>query len=367
MKKQLSKKLSAVIIATMLFSASANAQIIYTDVNPDSTITCLGVSCIKSYNIDLNNDGISDYSISSIRNGNICQHGGAVYRSQVSVSAFNANAVVAVTSTTYPLAMSFNNVISSGLSLSTSGFVFSKYWGNCGTGALNLWPNSVDCYLGLKLIVGTNTYYGWARMQVVFGSQPTFTIKDYAYNSIPNQPILAGETSCTTPTVGLTQSGSLSFCAGDSVTFTANGTGYQYQWKKNNINIAGATSQTYVAKTAGIYKCKVTNSCASKGSGTRTVAVPCRNTDASMPSITSNELEHLSVYPNPATNAVTIKFPSDEAGEIQVVNLFGQIVYSEKINAEQTQVDVSKFAAGMYVIRWSSGENFETKTFSVTK
>ena len=78
-------------------------------------------------------------------------------------------------------------------------------------------------------------------------------------------------------------------------------------------------------------------------------------------------LEHLSVYPNPAINSVTIKFPSDEAGEIQVVNLFGQIVYSEKVNAEQTQVDVSRFATGMYVIRWSSGENFETKTFSVTK
>ena len=374
MKKQLLKKFSTFIIpiisGAMLFSASANAQIVYTDVNPDSTITFLGSSGIKSYNVDLNNDGISDYSISSVRNGNICQHGGMVYRSQVSVSAFNTNAVVAVTSTTYPLAMNFNNVISSGLSLSASGLVYSTYWGNCGTGSLNLWPNSVDRYLGLKLTVGANTYYGWARMLVVFGTQPTFTIKDYAYNSVPNQPIRAGETICTIPTVGLTQSGSLSFCAGDSVTFTANGTGYQYQWKKNNVNIAGATAKTYVAKTAGVYKCKVTNSCGSKGSGSRTVTVPCRNMDANV----VQELEHLSVYPNPATNFVTIKFPSDEAGEIQVVNLFGQVVYSEKINALQDsglpadiQVDVSSFAAGMYMIKWSSGENFETKTFSVTK
>jgi hypothetical protein len=195
------------------------------------------------------------------------------------------------------------------------------------------------------------------------GGNVSCTIKDYAYNSIPNQPILAGETSCTTPTVNLTQSGPLSFCNGDSVTLTANGTGYQYQWKKNNVNIAGATAKTYVAKTAGIYKCKVTNSCGSITSRTRTVTVPCRMTNDNM----VETLEHVSVYPNPATNAVTIKFPSDEAGEIQVVNLFGQIVYSGKVNAEQTQIDVSSFAAGMYVIRRNSGENFETKTFSVTK
>jgi uncharacterized delta-60 repeat protein len=75
----------------------------------------------------------------------------------------------------------------------------------------------------------------------------------------------------------------------------------------------------------------------------------------------------LQLFPNPATSSVTIKFHADEAGEIQIVNLFGQIVYSEKVNAEQTQIDVSRFAAGMYVISWSSGEQFETKTFSVTK
>ncbi|MBK7682281.1 MAG: T9SS type A sorting domain-containing protein [Bacteroidetes bacterium] len=64
---------------------------------------------------------------------------------------------------------------------------------------------------------------------------------------------------------------------------------------------------------------------------------------------------------------ITIKLLSNEAGEIQVVNLFGQIVYAGNVNTLETQMDVSNFADGMYVIRWSSGENVETKTFSVTK
>ena len=366
MKKQLQKKLSAFIVTAMMFSASANAQIVYTDVNPDYVISIPVVNPIPTdYNIDLNNDGISDYKISCLFGFAPCRF--RQYVSYVKVSALNTNAVVAV-GTTNPLAMNFNDGILSGLAFSTSGYLRYVSGGYCGSTTLGVWPNSLDRYLGLKLIVGANTYYGWVRIQVSVGVNPfSCTIKDYAYNSISNQSLLAGETSCTIPTVNLTQSGSLSFCNGDSVTLTANGTGYQYQWKKNNINIIGATAQTYVAKTAGIYKCTVTNSCGSKTSRTITVTVPCRSGDSSYLGTTTDELEHLSVYPNPATNAVTIKFPSDEAGEIQVVNLFGQIVYSEKVNAEQTQIDVSKFSAGMYVIRWSSGENFETKTFSVTK
>ena len=377
MKKQLLKRLSAFIVTAMMFSASANAQIIYTDVNPDSTITCIGSACTKSYNVDLNNDGVSDYSISSIRNGNICQHGGLVYRSSVSVSALNTNAVVAVTNTTYPLAMNFDNVISSGLSLSASGFVFNKYWGNCGTGTLNLWPNSVDRYLGLKLIVGANTYYGWARMQVVFGSQPTFIIKDYAYNTIPNQPIRAGETSCATPTVYLTQSGSLSFCNGDSVTLTANGTGYQYQWKKNNVNIAGATAKTYVAKTAGVYKCKVTNSCGSKGSGTRTVTLPCRLFDE----VFTEQLEspyELKIAPNPisleTSGSTTISFSLEQSEKVSLMifDFHGRLVktltdHFLEEGEHSVSWNIEEINAGVYFLKLQFGDFIKTEKLIITK
>ena len=77
------------------------------------------------------------------------------------------------------------------------------------------------------------------------------------------------------------------------------------------------------------------------------------------------ELEHLSVYPNPANNSITIKFPSDEAGEISIVNYLDEIVFSGRINEEQSQIDVNKFSPGMYVVRWRNGENFETKKLSV--
>jgi hypothetical protein len=48
-----------------------------------------------------------------------------------------------------------------------------------------------DVYFGLKLVVDSNTYYGWVRCDA---TDTSVTIKDYAYNSIPNGYILAGLT-----------------------------------------------------------------------------------------------------------------------------------------------------------------------------
>src|SRR5437762_538264 len=55
---------------------------------------------------------------------------------------------------------------------------------------------SSDGYLGLGLVKGTDTYYGWVHLSVsVSYNSVGFTVKNYAYNSVPGQPILAGQTS----------------------------------------------------------------------------------------------------------------------------------------------------------------------------
>ena len=119
----------------------------------------------------------------------------------------------------------------------------------------------------------------------------------------------------TTPIVTLGASGSLSFCTGDSVVLTANEAGYLYQWKIDGVNIVDATSQTYVAKIAGTYSCKVTNSCGSVMSTGIVITVPCLLSNANF----EIKLEQLSVYPNPANDFLIVKFPSEEAGAIQIV------------------------------------------------
>lgn len=58
------------------------------------------------------------------------------------------------------------------------------------------WPsglNDVDAYayIGLEFNYNNNTYYGWIKMKA---NRHSFTISGYAWNDMPSQPVLAGQT-----------------------------------------------------------------------------------------------------------------------------------------------------------------------------
>ncbi len=64
-----------------------------------------------------------------------------------------------------------------------------------GGGTYGPWYNATNRYLGLKLEVKGKPHYGWARLTVkgTFASV-TETLTGYAYETIPNRPIIAGKT-----------------------------------------------------------------------------------------------------------------------------------------------------------------------------
>jgi hypothetical protein len=47
-------------------------------------------------------------------------------------------------------------------------------------------------YLGLKFYIGGKIHYGWARLTLTFAENTT--LSGYAYETIPNKPIIAGKT-----------------------------------------------------------------------------------------------------------------------------------------------------------------------------
>ncbi len=65
---------------------------------------------------------------------------------------------------------------------------------SCGT--LGQWRNVTNRYLGLRFKVHGKTHYGWARLSVKVKSFAgiTATLTGYAYESIPNKPIITGKT-----------------------------------------------------------------------------------------------------------------------------------------------------------------------------
>jgi len=177
------KSYSALAGSIALMSSQADAQIIYTDINPDSTATISGTS----FNLDLDNGGVVDFTFNlTIGTGSGTSQG-------VGVSAAGTNAVAGsvIGSYTYPLALNNGDTIKSTLQFNVgSSQSMASYFGS--SYAYGNWLNAVDKYIGLQFYIGTQLHYGWARLDVT-ATANQFTIKDYAYNATPNEYIIAGE------------------------------------------------------------------------------------------------------------------------------------------------------------------------------
>ncbi|MBI2281820.1 MAG: T9SS type A sorting domain-containing protein [Bacteroidetes bacterium] len=75
-----------------------------------------------------------------------------------------------------------------------------------------------------------------------------------------------------------------------------------------------------------------------------------------------NELEQKDfvLYPNPASDFITIAFDQEKnvKGNLKIVNLLGKVVYESHINEATTRIDINPFASGIYyLIIESSGLN----------
>ena len=206
-------------LVLFLVSSQLSSQIICTNVSPNHTLSAVSPTYTgllnggDSLDIDLNNDLIIDFRILKTVSGfssndyAVANHVGInnsiLTDNFGNALAINLNTAIGATSLSWQTMNSSNiTLVSLGALLPTTGY----------------WANAIDKYLGLKLLVGTNTYYGWARFTVKNSGDIIF--KDYAYNSVPNQSISAGQ--------GCASFSSTSFflepnsCVGYSTNLTAN-------------------------------------------------------------------------------------------------------------------------------------------------
>lgn len=190
-------KTTLIVLTLVMINQIANAQIIYTDVNPD-VISPKNKSF--SYYLDLNNDGISDFvvthTVDKYSGGSNCN--GTKTSNSITISPYGSNQIL-----DYSLGkvsqFSTNSLVSSS----------SITWSNSANQVIRLahyacdpwirswyyfedgWSPATDGYVGLKFIANGNTYYGWLRMSTVSDASQ-FTIKDYAFDNTPDHSILTG-------------------------------------------------------------------------------------------------------------------------------------------------------------------------------
>lgn len=136
-----------------------------------------------------------------------------------------------------------------------------------------------------------------------------------------------GKCGKNAPAATITPSGSLNLCIVSSVTLQANaGIGFTYQWKKGSNNIAGATSQSFTATTAGNYKVIVSYGLCSTTSAVANVTKNCKEGDVMNPENTPQ----LNLYPNPTGGNFVIEMDlgneENSEAEIKIFNMLGQQV-----------------------------------------
>lgn len=106
------------------------------------------------------------------------------------------------------------------------------------------------------------------------------------------------------------QPASQTLCAGQAFSFTVAATSTPaptYQWRRNSVNIAGATNSTYSATASsgnsGTYTCAVSNPCGS------TISASANLTVNSLPSITVNPSPQSACLNSPASFAISATGP----------------------------------------------------------
>ena len=185
----LHRKLNAYALAAsaagvgLLSGQPASAKIVYTPVHH-----VIGRN--GHYKLNLNHDKAPDFSLVNAYNCNTDYCVDAL-------SAFGShgNAVLGkhgFLGIPYAYALKAGNLI--GPKQPFSGQLMAS--SQSGQGSLGRWLNVSNGYLGLRFAVNGKTHYAWARLsvRVYGGALIKTTVSGYAYETVPNKPIIAGKT-----------------------------------------------------------------------------------------------------------------------------------------------------------------------------
>ncbi|MFC2080231.1 FG-GAP-like repeat-containing protein [Bacteroidota bacterium] len=133
----------------------------------------------------------------------------------------------------------------------------------------------------LSVPVEANSIYKWMNFGGAVGDQNTYTATTSGSITLeisntsgckvfPTNNSIVVTVNPAPPTPGVTVSGDLNFCSGDSTRLrVGESEGITYQWINGTTKISDANSSTYYAKASGDYKAEVTNTygCSSQSSG----------------------------------------------------------------------------------------------------
>lgn len=72
----------------------------------------------------------------------------------------------------------------------------------------------------------------------------------------------------------------------------------------------------------------------------------------------------VSMFPNPARNEISFKYPVTKPVEVSIYNVLGSKVKTFTHNGNETSINISELQKGLYFIRFSQGDAMISKSFT---
>jgi hypothetical protein len=229
----------------------------------------------------------------------------------------------------------------------------------CKGGAVTFTANAVNG--------GTTPVFAWFKNGIQVGTDSTGYTTDAINNGDVFICVLTSNAQCATKTIDTSNTPIVNVkplpvkptITRSSDTLTASSIGTSYQWFKDGTAISGATARKYRFTQNGNYVVSVDSN------GCPNISAAFVVSNVGMDNLSN--IGSLSIYPNPASTSIIINavFNSAESTRLQVLDMFGKIVYdaakgeADRISSESIALD--EFADGIYFIRILHGNAVATK------
>lgn len=174
-----------------------NAQIVYTQAN-------VSIPVGGSYNLDLNGDGVADFTLKSKLLQGYCQWGDEYVWSLTLIPAGGNDVVTAKdqAGSDYASALQYGVPVNASQNFYPNASVMAELnWGACGIGMLGEWLNLPNRYLGLQFHASDGTiHYAWVKLSTAaYVDQnehlhASTLLTGFAYQATPGEGITAGAT-----------------------------------------------------------------------------------------------------------------------------------------------------------------------------
>jgi hypothetical protein len=157
----------------------------------------------KNYDldIDLDNNNVDDYRF----HGEVVAGPPSSEFTFIEAGGVGSSNYTLNTSATELSVLNFGDPINSSATiwhqLTSSNAVMTTYLS--GSPVAGLWPNQVDKFIGVQFLINSNYHFGWIKV-TTDPSSNKMAVKEYAYNTTPGDPILAGQTAIISTSINET-------------------------------------------------------------------------------------------------------------------------------------------------------------------